>query len=386
MSGNLSVSITEEEKNYDKSEYFSGSQILNHDYQDKLTNIFINSHCSLSGGERTNLANNIHQVRKIFSEHTDNNIYSMWIGVFDIGKLDTDEFKEREIKSSKEKYWKNSIHVRSGDVQDKVLVYSWLDINQFNQDKWNNLLSQLEKDHKVDFIGTGPLTFKYKDFNYRVYPPLFGSSDDKKSFLNDTEVFSFSPTGISQIIEDIKESHQSIKKKIASYYESLGKDFAENNKGYIEIKAGIDENNVKNFTNVSYTNKSDDINNNQIEEAFIKEEERNNVGNLLHLAVYTNSKNLMEQLLDATDVNEVNKNDRTPLHLAAKYGREDMVEMLLNKEAKVDVVDNRGRTPLHLAAQYNEKKEIVEMLLNKGAKVDIADNRGRTPLHLACIL
>ncbi|MDR0773697.1 MAG: hypothetical protein LBE46_05305 [Wolbachia pipientis] len=192
MSDNLIVSITEEGKHHDKSKYFSGSQILNHDYQDKLTNIFIDSHCYLNGGERTNLANNIDQVRKIFSEHTDNNINSVWIGVFDIGKLDIDKFKKREIKSSKEKYWKNSIHVRFGDVQDKVLVYSWLDINQFNQDKWNNLLSRLEGDYKINLIGTGPLTFKYKDFNYRIYPPLFGSSDDEKSFLNNTEVFSFS--------------------------------------------------------------------------------------------------------------------------------------------------------------------------------------------------
>lgn len=87
------ISITEEGKHYDENEYFSGSQILNHDYQDNLGSIFINPYCSLNGVERTNLANNIYQVRKIFSEHTDNNISSVWIGVFDIEKLDTDEFK-----------------------------------------------------------------------------------------------------------------------------------------------------------------------------------------------------------------------------------------------------------------------------------------------------
>ncbi|WP_065095071.1 ankyrin repeat domain-containing protein [Wolbachia endosymbiont (group A) of Nomada ferruginata] len=234
-STNSTVSIKEEGKNYDKSEYFSGSKILDHDYQDKLTNIFINSHCSLNGGERMQLAENIHQIRQIFSKYADNNIYSMWIGVFDIGKLDTDEFKEREIKSSKEKYWKNSIHVRSGDVQDKVLVYSWLDINQFNQDKWNNFLSQLEGDHKVDFIGTGPLTFKYKDFNYRVYPPLFGSSDGEQSSLSNTEVFSFSRTEVNQIIENIKRSHQSIKKQVIDHYASLNKDFVENDVDFVKI-------------------------------------------------------------------------------------------------------------------------------------------------------
>ncbi|WP_375315874.1 hypothetical protein [Wolbachia endosymbiont (group A) of Colletes cunicularius] len=289
MSDNLIVSITEKEIPYDKSKYFSDSQILNHDYQDKLTNIFINSHCYLNGGERTRLANNIDQVRKIFSEHTDNNISSVWIGVFDIGKLDIDKFKKREIKSSKETYWKNSIHVRFGDVQDKVLVYSWLDINQFNQDKWNNLLSQLEGDYKINFIGTGPLTFKYKDFNYRVYPPLFGSSDDEKSFLNNTEVFSFSQTEISQIIEDIKESHQSIEKKIIDHYQSLGKDFAENNKGYIEIKADIGENNVKNFTDVSYTNRSDDIYNEPIKEAFVKDD----VGGICYIHMFMRTKKLL---------------------------------------------------------------------------------------------
>ncbi|WP_353277454.1 ankyrin repeat domain-containing protein [Wolbachia endosymbiont (group A) of Agelastica alni] len=374
------VSIKEERKPYDKSEYFSGTQILD---QVNLDFIFINSHCLLDENERINLAKNIHQIGQVFSKYTDNNINSVWIGVFDIRKLDTDEFKERGVQWN---YWKNSIHVRFGSSEEKVLVYSWSDTNQFNQDEWNNLLSQLEGDREVKFIGTGPLTLKYKGFNYRVYPPLFSSLDGKEGYLSNTEVFSFSPTEVNQIIEDIKESHQSIEKKIIDHYQSLAKNLAENNKGCIEIKAGINIKNagiVKNFTDVSYTNKSDDIRNKPIEEAFIKEEERNNVGNLLHLGVYTNNKSFMKQFFGVIDVNEVNKNDRTPLHLAAKYGRKDIVEMLLNKEAKVDVVDNRGRTPLHLAAQYNEKKEIVEMLLNKGAKVDIADNRGRTPLHLA---
>ncbi len=275
----------------------------------------------------------------------------------------------------------NSIHVNF-DFGNQVLIYSWPHYHQFDENKWNNFLLQLEENHNLGFIGTGVLQFKYKGFNYRVYPPFFSLDHGEAFDYYKPEVFSFSPTEISQIIEDIKESHQSIEKKIIDHYQSLGKDFVKNGQGYIHIKADIGENNVKNFTDVSYTNKSDDIHNKSIEEAFVKEEERNNVGNLLHLAVYTNSKNFMEQLLDATDVNEVNKNDRTPLHLAAKYGREDMVKMLLNKEAKVDVVDNRGRTPLHLAAQ-NNNKEIVEMLLNKGAKVDVVDNRGRTPLHLA---
>lgn len=104
-----------------------------------------------------------------------------------------------------------------------MLVYSWLDIDQFNQDKWNNLLSQLDRDYTIDLIGTGPLTFKYKDFNYRVYPPLFVSSDDEESFLNNPQVYNFSPTEVNKIIEDIKESHQSIEKKIIDRYQSLKK-------------------------------------------------------------------------------------------------------------------------------------------------------------------
>lgn len=354
-------------QNYNKGNSLNSE----HDYSDNLKEIKIWFGESSLIVNRASLDQNIHNVRTIFSECINDNVDKMSVTV-----LAKDNLKQNRNDFENP----NSIHVNF-DSGNQVLVYSWPHYHQFDENKWNNFLLQLEEDHNLGFIGTGVLQFKYKGFNYRVYPPFFSLDHGEAFDYYKPEVFSFSPTEISQIIEDIKESHQSIEKKIIDHYQSLGKDFVKNGKGYIHIKAGIDENNVKNFTDVSYISRSNKQI--QIEEAFVKEEERDNVGNLLHLAVYTNNKSFMEQFLGVIDVNKVNKNDRTPLHLAAKYGRKDMVEMLLNKEAKVDVVDNRGRTPLHLAAQHNEKKEIVEMLLNKGAKIDVVDSRGRTPLHLA---
>lgn len=122
----------------------------------------------------------------------------------------------RTPKAHWKPFWKSNIHVKFGDVQDKVLVYSWFDLEgDFSQDRWNSLLLQLEDHYTVaNFMGTGPFTFKYKDLSYRVYPPLFGSLDYEKSSLDNTEVFNFSTEEVNQIIEDIKESHQSIKKKL----------------------------------------------------------------------------------------------------------------------------------------------------------------------------
>lgn len=81
---------------YDSSEYFSGKQILDHDYQDEIDNIIINSYCFLNEGERMKLADNINEVRKILLEYTKNTISSMLINVFDTGKLDIDKFKKKE--------------------------------------------------------------------------------------------------------------------------------------------------------------------------------------------------------------------------------------------------------------------------------------------------
>ncbi|WP_264338448.1 ankyrin repeat domain-containing protein [Wolbachia endosymbiont (group A) of Cheilosia soror] len=347
---------------------------LDRDYADnsKKINIFYGQSKYIVN--KAALDQNIHNVRKIFSECINDNVEKMSVAVLDKNNLQ----QHSHIFDGS-----NSIHVNF-DSGNQVLVYSWPHYHQFDENKWNNFLLQLEKDSNVEFIGTGLLQFKYKGFNYRVYPPFVNLEHGEAFDYYRPEVFSFSPTEISQIIEDIKESHQSIEKKIIDHYRSLGKDFVKNDEGYIHIKADIGENNVKNFTDVSYINKSDGIHNNPIEEAFVKDDVG---GNLLHLYVYENKEALMRHMFNLSqynddNINEVNANGKTPLHLAAKYGRGAMVEMLLNKGAKVDVVDSRGRTPLHWVAQ-NNNKEIVDALIKAKANVNIKDEDGKTPFDLA---
>ncbi|UVW83568.1 ankyrin repeat domain-containing protein [Wolbachia endosymbiont of Aedes albopictus] len=356
-------------QNYNKGNSLNSE----HDYSDSLKEIKIWFSESSLIVNRASLDQNIHNVRTIFSECINDNVDKMSVTV-----LAKDNLKQNRNDFENP----NSIHVNF-DSGNQVLVYSWPHYHQFDENKWNNFLLQLEENHNLGFIGTGVLQFKCKGFNYRVYPPFFSLDHGEAFDYYKPEVFIFSPTEISQIIEDIKESHQSIEKKIIDHYQSLGKDFVKNGKGYIHIKAGIDENNVKNFTDVSYTNRSDDIHNKLIEEAFVKDDIG---GNSLHSYVYENKEAVMKHMFNLhiyndDSINAVNANGKTPLHLAVKYGREGMVKMLLNKKAEVDVVDSRGRTPLHLAAK-NNNKEIVEALIKAKANVNIKDEDRNTPLDL----
>ncbi len=275
----------------DRVQNYNRGNSLNseHDYSDNLKEIKIWFGESSLIVNRASLDQNIHNVRTIFSECINDNVDKMSVTV-----LAKDNLKQNRNDFENP----NSIHVNF-DSGNQVLVYSWPHYHQFDENKWNNFLLQLEENHNLGFIGTGVLQFKYKGFNYRVHPPFFNLSHKEAFNSYKSEVFSLSRTEVNQIIEDIKESHQSIEKKIIDHYQSLGKDFVKNGQGYIHIKADIGENNVKNFTDVSYTNRSDGIHNNPIEEAFVKEEERNNVGNLLHLAVYTNNKSSCETMLKA---------------------------------------------------------------------------------------
>lgn len=263
-------------QNYNKGNSLNSE----HNYSDNLKEIKIWFGESSRIVNRASLDQNIHNVRTIFSECINDNVDKMSVTV-----LAKDNLKQNRNNFENP----NSIHVNF-DSGNQVLIYSWPHYHQFDENKWNNFLLQLEENHNLGFIGTGVLQFKYKGFNYRVYPPFFSLDHGEAFDYYKPEVFSFLPTEISQIIEDIKESHQSIEKKIIDHYQSLGKDFVKNGKGYIHIKAGIDENNVKNFTDVSYTNRSDDIHNNPIEEAFVKDDVG---GNLLHSYVYKNKEALM---------------------------------------------------------------------------------------------
>ncbi|OJH31615.1 MAG: ankyrin repeat domain-containing protein [Wolbachia endosymbiont of Armadillidium vulgare] len=324
----------------------------------------------LNQGEKARLARKTHKVGEIFLKHISNDVPGMSVDVLNI----KDFGKEYNYAFERP----NSIHARfKNDYdldKDKVLIYSWPRYNEFDESKWNNFLSQLkESDYDLNFIGTGPLKFKYKGFNYSVYPPAFSFSQRETLFspasnevytlleakissdYKDYEsfAFSFSQEEANEIIENIKRSHQSIKKKIIDHYQSLGKDFVKNDSDYIAI--GTDINNKTRLSSVIYFNERNGIDEVKLE--LYK-------ATPLHLfAKYSLSQQLEDRLDKGTDVNAMDESEKTPLHYAAEMGHVKIVQILLGKGADVNAKDEDGNTPFDLASA-----EEIKALLKKAAE------------------
>ncbi|RDD35703.1 ankyrin repeat domain-containing protein [Wolbachia endosymbiont of Cylisticus convexus] len=329
----------------------------------------------LNQGEKARLARKTHKVGEIFLKHISNDVPGMSVDV-----LNTKDFgKEYNYAFGRP----NSIHARFRNDhdrdKDKVLIYSWPRYNEFDESKWNNFLSQLkERDYDLKFIGTGPLEFKYKGFNYSVYPPAFSFSQKTLSASVSNEVhtlleakissdykdyepfaFSFSQEEANKIIENIKRSHQSIKKKIIDHYQSLGKDFVKNDSDFITI--GTDINNKTRLSSVIYFNGRNGIDEVKLE--LYK-------ATPLHLfAKYNLSQQLEDRLDKGTDVNAMDESEKTPLHYAAEMGHVKIVQILLGKGANVNAKDEDEKTPLDLA-----KTEEIKALLLKAIEKTVDES------------